>query len=60
MMGWREKLVGGAEWDYLTGWRKWYHHDKGRSHDAKTKFQRRIRRKYKQKLTRVEMSDDWT
>jgi hypothetical protein len=44
------KLKGGFEFDYLTGWRKWYQHKSGQPKAAKQSFNRRFRRKAKQKL----------
>jgi hypothetical protein len=53
MMGHREKMKGGDEYDCFGAWRKWVHI---KSHEVKTLFSRRIRRAQKQRL-HVEKKD---
>lgn len=54
MMGHREKFTGFDESEYLTRFRKYTSHDKGRSHQCKKTFSRRIRRLTKESLIHTE------
>ena len=47
MMGHREQLKGGSEYDCLTKWRKYMKNHSGESHSVKKKFSRRVRREIK-------------
>ncbi|MDK1490502.1 hypothetical protein QN219_10570 [Sinorhizobium sp. 7-81] len=52
MMGHREKLKGGDEWDAFTGWRKvMCYLDRPRvKHSIKKKFSRRVRKDAKKTI----------
>lgn len=54
MMGHREKLKGGLEFDALTGWRRFYKFKAGERKYAKNKLTRRVRREVKAKLSDFE------
>ena len=49
MMGHREKLKGGDEFDALTGWRRFLHWKPGTRKHIKRKVNKRIRREAKLK-----------
>lgn len=44
MMGWRERLVGGDEYDAFTGWRRVCIWRAGERAKIKRAFRRRVRR----------------
>lgn len=50
MMGHREPLKNGTEWDAFTGWRRFLRWKRGVLRQIKTKFNRRIRREAKRVL----------
>lgn len=54
MMGHRERMKGGDEWDAFTGWRRWYYWRAGKLHHIKKKFSRRVRREAKESLRKGE------
>ena len=50
MMGHKEKMDAGDEFDVFTRWRKYISWNRGEIRKIKKMFTRRIRRKVKQKL----------
>ena len=49
-MGHKEKLKGSAEYDALTGWRKFLNFRAGQVKKIKRSFWKRIRKKYNKDL----------
>lgn len=56
MMGHREPLKNGAEWDAFTGWRRFLHWKRGALAKIKAQFNRRARREARRALK--ETSDE--
>jgi len=52
MMGHKEKLKGGDEYDALTGWKKFLNWNSGVRKRIKRQFNKRIRQKVKKDLAR--------
>lgn len=48
MMGHREELKGGFEWDAFTGWRRVHNWNPGVRRYIKARFNRRVRREAKE------------
>ncbi len=53
VMGHKEKMVGGLEFDALAGWQRVLHWRAGQRKWIKRKFNRRIRKKWRYGLHRI-------
>ena len=53
MMGTKEKLKGGDEYDFLTRARKWYIHRSGKVQKVKRKFWKRVRKMWRNKARKI-------